>query len=198
MKQKIYYFYNLHLPGEVRVSEFSGDCIRFHDDSTLIYDIAVHDLILRHFVFYNKWFDVHCFLAKDGSFEILPGPIECCFDCDISTPLFCLDNNFYNIDLEYDILVGRDGKTHRTKDEEEHITALANNWMTEFEHKGALEGLKELKIILSNQGLINFLNDIYPFQGITCPGESQRYYKKKIDDVSILSKDIRQKYIVKT
>lgn len=197
MKPKIYYFYNLHFPSEVRVSEFSEDCIRLHDDSILIYDINIHDLILRHFAFYDKWFDVHCFLAKNGDFEILPGPIDCCFDCDISTPLFKLDNRFYNIDLEYDILVGRDGKMHRIKDEEEHLAAITNNWISDFEQKGAQKGLNELKAILHNQGLINFLNDIYPFHGITCPGESQRYYKKNIDDVKILKKNERQKYIVK-
>ena len=197
MKPKTFYFYNLHFPSEVRVSEFSEDCIRLHNDTTLIYDISIHDLVLRHFVFYNKWFDVHCFLAKNGDFEILPGPIDCCFDCDISTPLFNLNNNFYTIDLEYDILVGLDGKTHRIKDEEEHLNAITNNWISKFEQEGARKGLNELKMILNNQGLVNFLDEIYSFQGITCPGESQRYYKKDIDEVSILKKKERQKYIIK-
>jgi hypothetical protein len=197
MKPDIFYFYNLHFPAEVRVSEFSRDCIRLHNDTTLIYDINIHDLILRHFVFYDRWFDIHCFLAKDGDFEILPGPIDCCFDCDISTPLFKLNNNFYNIDLEYDILVGRDGKMHRIKDEEEHLAAIANNWISDFEQKGARKGLEDLISILDTQGLISFLDHIYPFQGITCPGESQRYYKKNINEVSVLKKNERQKYIVK-
>ncbi|MBN2441052.1 MAG: DUF402 domain-containing protein [Spirochaetales bacterium] len=197
MKAKTYYFNNLHFPSEVRVSEFSEDCIRLHNATTLIYDIAIHDLVLRHFVFYDKWFDIHCFLAKNGDFEILPGPIDCCFDCDISTPLFKLNNNFYNIDLEYDILVGSNGRTHKVTDEDEFMTAIENKWISPFEQNGARKGLEELISILNNQGLIAFLDNIYPFQGITCPGEPQRYYKKNIDEVGVLKMKERQKYIIK-
>jgi protein associated with RNAse G/E len=197
MKQETLCFYNLHFPSEVRVSEFSKDCIRLHNDSILIYDFIIHTLILRHFVFYDKWFDIHCFLAKTGDFEILPGPIDCCFDCDISTPLFHLDNNFYNIDLEYDILVGKDGKTYEIKDEEEFQSSINQGWISPLEQEGARKGLEELKEILNTTGLISFLDTIYPFKGKACAGESQRTYKMSIDEVSILKKDARQKYITK-
>jgi hypothetical protein len=197
MEEIHYYLYNLHFPSEVRVSEFTEKSIRYKDNTVLLYDINCHTLILRHFIFYNKWFNIHCFLDRCGSLEILPGPIDCCFCCDISTPIFNLNNNFYSIDLAYDILVGPDGKTHIIKDEDEFLFALSNNWITEKEGKGAQKGLEEIKSIIAEQGLIIYLDSIFPFKGSVSQTISQKYYHIPLDNVNILQKEQRQNYIFK-
>ncbi|MBN1699156.1 MAG: DUF402 domain-containing protein [Spirochaetales bacterium] len=190
-----YFLYKLHFPARVRVSEFGEESIRYSDETVLVYDFACYSLVLRHFVFYDKWFDIHCFLSSHGSLRTLPGPIDFCFVCDISTPVFKVKNKFYNIDLAYDILVGSDGKTHLIKDEDDFLRALTRHWITEDEKEGALKGLSEMTSIINNEGITSYCNAIVPFNGHAKGPESHKFYHLPLNDVAVLKKDRRQKYI---
>jgi len=188
---------NYHAPDQVRVFNIPKQSIRLWNEKILVYDLKCGELILRHYSFYDKWLEINCTLDLKSNFVTEKGPIEWCFNCDICTPLFSIKNNFYNVDLFIDVLVGSDGKEHIVKDQDAFNHAIAKEWIANEEIKGAKRGLEKLLEIINRKELIIFLDRLYPFKKIDECGKSSPYRIEKLKEFPYLTKEIRLKYFGK-
>ncbi len=157
--------HDLHPPEEVRVFAAPESGLQRWDEKAVVYEMQVNGLVLRHYSFYDRWFAVNCTLYPDGGFATEPGPIDWCFNCDATSPLFSVGRDLYNVDLFLDVLVGPDGRTHITKDEHDLASAIENGWLLVEEQAGARRGLEQLVEIIEGPGLVAFLEQVCPFRG---------------------------------
>lgn len=118
--------HDFHPPEEVRIFVTSVSGLRRCDEDAVVYEVPVDGLVLRHYSFYDRWFAVNCTLDPSGGFATEPGPIDWCFNCDVTSPLFSVGRDLYSIDLFLDVLVGPDGRMHVTKDEDDLTNAIEN------------------------------------------------------------------------
>lgn len=185
------YHHDFHPPDEVRVFPVPRSGILLWDDTTLVYDIPVNNLALRHYAFSDHWFAVNCTLDLNGRFVTEPGPIDWCFNCDVTRPLFSHGRNFYTVDLALDVLVGSDGRTHVVKDEDDFNRATANAWLLPEEEAGARHGLAELLSIIKGTGLVHFLEQIVPFNTVTAHIVPPAMDKRSLAEVPLLHRGSR-------
>lgn len=165
-------FYNVHAPGEVRLFTVPERGIRRWDAQVIVYDVRVGvDLVLRHYSFGDRWFEVNCSLDLDGRFVTEAGPIPWTFNCDICTPHALAGPDACNMDLWLDVLVGPDGWSHRVIDEADFAEAIRQGWLSDAERDGARAGLAELLGLIRSGELLPFLEQICPFQRVA---ESER------------------------
>ncbi|EJV74908.1 DUF402 domain-containing protein [Bacillus thuringiensis] len=195
-------FYNLHLPREVRVFEVESSNIKLWNEEVIVFDVKVKDsnTILRSYSFYKEWFEINCSFDLNGNLLPEEGPIIWSFNCDISSPCFSKNNNVYNIDLEYDVLVNANGKDFIIVDEDDFEEAVKKKYLSQVEQNGALIGLKNLLNIIKNQNLATYLNDIYSFEDVVNCLEEIPMKKLDINEVNELSRNKRglcygEKYI---
>ncbi|WP_100404281.1 DUF402 domain-containing protein [Bacillus solitudinis] len=158
--------YNLHMPYEVRLFSIDQSNIKLWNDKYLVYDVREDDMILRHYSFYNQWFEINCSFQLDGKLLGEQGPIEWSFNCDICSPCFSEGNKIFNVDLELDVLVNQNGKDYIIIDEDDFEDAVNKAWITEKEQVGAKQGLNDLKEIIDSGNLIHYLNEICPFKDV--------------------------------
>jgi hypothetical protein len=156
--------YNLCLPNEVCIFSVPRAGIRRWDDAVVVYDVRIGDRLLRHYSFARRWFVINCTLDLEGGFLAEPGPIDWCFNCDISSPHLVQDGVIYTVDLALDVLVAPDGRQHVVVDQDEYDEAVRHGWLTAGEQAGAQHGLAELLSIIRADGLAPFLSVICPFQ----------------------------------
>jgi predicted RNA-binding protein associated with RNAse of E/G family len=159
-----FYFYNLCLPDDVTCFLIPGEAIRRWDAEVQVYDVLVgSDLVLRHYAFYQRWFEINCTLDLHGNFVAEAGPIPWCFNIDICTPFFSKGNRGFNVDLCLDVLVAPDGDQYVIKDEGDFAHATRQHWITDKEHEGARAGLANILQIVTSGALLPLLREIYPF-----------------------------------
>ena len=65
---------NFHPPDEVRVFCVPDEAIRVWNDQCLLYDVLVQEKVLRHFSFYDRWFEINCTMNRNGTFVVERGP----------------------------------------------------------------------------------------------------------------------------
>jgi predicted RNA-binding protein associated with RNAse of E/G family len=188
-------FYNCHLPDEVRIFNIPSKNIRVCTDKVVVYEVpnAEMGIVLRHYSFYDKWYEINVSMDYNGDFITESGSIDWSFNCDICTPCFSVGDDYYNVDLELDILVGNNGKDYVVIDEEDFNIALTNGYISQEEKKGAQKGLDELVEIIEQDKLIGMLNDIYPFSKIIDIEPEVSMNKVNISNVPNLSPEIRKK-----
>jgi hypothetical protein len=156
--------HNLKAPDEVAVFSVPARGIRRWDAEALVYDVRVSEHgALRHYAFFRRWFQVNVTLDLEGRFVPEPGPIDWCFNCDVSTPIFTLGPHAYSMDLELDVLAAPDGQRHVVVDEDEFAHASRQGWITEIEQAGAWRGLEELLGRIQSGTFLAFLEAICPF-----------------------------------
>ena len=161
------FFYNLHLPKEVRIFEVPSDGVRRFDSSCIVFEVEIQDVVLRHYSFPDKWFEINVSMTKDGEFFTEKHDhLSWCFNCDISTPHTEINNKIYNADLFLDVLVEPDGKTYVVIDEDDFEWEITKNLMSEELKKGAKKGLDNLLTIITGEGLLSYLDRIYPLNPI--------------------------------
>ena len=159
-------FLNLHLPDEVRVFDVPEEAVRVWDDETLVFDVLIEDRVLRHFSFYDRWFEINCSLGRDGTFIVEPGPIDWTFNCDVCSPLHSQGDTFYSVDLFVDLLVSPDGRSYHLKDENELHNASGSGLIDATEVEGALNGVRNLRSLIESRMFLQFLDDILPFTNV--------------------------------
>ncbi|GAB2572697.1 hypothetical protein GCM10026983_44650 [Gracilibacillus alcaliphilus] len=163
------------------------------NDNVVVFDVRIDDYqsILRHYSFYDKWFEINCTFDREG--KLLPenGPIKRSFNCDICSPCFSIGNNIYNVDLELDVLVNPNGKDYIIIDEDDFKEEIRKNNLTSFEEKGALAGLNQLIEIIESGKFIDFLNDIYPFSDVTNCTSALPMEKRTQKEVPLFEKETR-------
>jgi hypothetical protein len=158
-------YYSLCLPEDLTLWTAPLPSVRRWDDRALVYDVIVGpDAILRHYSFYDRWFEVNCSMDGQGRFITEPGPIDWTFNIDVSAPFFSLGNSGFNVDLCLDVLVAGDGERYVVTDEDDFETAIASGWITEEERIGALSGLEEVREIIERGRLLPFLEEVCPFE----------------------------------
>lgn len=161
-------YHNLHLPDEVAVFSVPLSGIRRHDTEALVYDVRVGpNAILRHYAFYHHWFEVNVSFDANGSLVTEPGPVDWCFNCDVSMPLLLHAGDVYNADLCLDILVAPDGLAYAVKDEDEFDDAIKAGWIEASEVVGARRGLAELQDLLESCSFLDFLQSVCPWHNVT-------------------------------
>ncbi len=157
-------FHNFHPPNDVRVFAVPREAIQRLDAVALVYDVRVRpDLVLRHYSWSEHWFDVNCSFSPRGDLVEEDGPIRWAFNCDISTPHALVKGDAYNMDLELDVLVGRDGVRHCVRDRESLTHACNSGWIDAAEAAGAERGLAELLTLLEQGHFRSFLEATCPF-----------------------------------
>lgn len=192
-KTEYLFHYDFHPPEEVRIFTIPTMGLCRWDEEVLIYDVLIGDLVLRHFSFSNEWFQINCTLDRSGQLVIEPGPIEWCFNCDISTPYFVEGTSVYNVDLFLDVLVGTDGHRHLVTDEDEFENASANMWITAEEQTGARRGLAALLEIIETQGLISCLERLYPFGAVLAETCSPAMIQRHMSEVRQFQSSVRHR-----
>ncbi len=193
---EVFQFFNLHLPSDLRAWTVPIRGIRRWDDEIQVADILFGpDLVLRHYAFYHRWFEVNCSLSLKGQFVVENGPIDWSFNIDICTPFFSIGINGYSVDLCLDVLVGPDGKQFHIKDEEEFAKAFSLGWFTQEEQAGALGGLEELRTLIEGGDLLCFLSDICPFQPAPVPQPPMR--RADPSEVPLLHAQTRHRFFGK-
>ncbi len=185
--------YNYHGLEDIRLFRVKTENVKLWNEQVLVFDVRNdnYNSILRNYSFYDKWFEINCTFDMKGNLLPENGPIEWSFNCDICSPCFSFENNIYNIDLELDVLVNPNGKDFIIIDEEDFKDEIKRNNITSFEEKGALAGLSNLIEIIKSGGLINFLNDIYPFVDVTNCTSSLPMEKLTQKEGSLFEKEIR-------
>ncbi|MCJ7841399.1 DUF402 domain-containing protein [Lederbergia sp. NSJ-179] len=188
--------YNYHGSEDIRLFRVKKENVKLWDDKVLVYDVRDDDYhsILRHYSFYDKWFEINCTFDMKGNLLPENGPIERSFNCDMCSPCFSFENNVYNVDLELDVLVNPNGKDYIIIDEEDFKNEIKRNNITALEEKGALAGLSNLIEIINSGELINFLNDIYPFSDVTNCTSSLPMEKLTRNEISLFEKEIRHTF----
>ncbi len=186
--------YDFHPPEEVRVFAAPMSGLRRWDEEVVVYDVSLDGLVLRHYAFYDRWFDVNCTLDSSGGFVPEPGLIEWCFNCDITSPLFSVGRDLYSVDLFLDVLVGPDGRTYVTKDEDDLAAAIENGWLVAEEETGARTGLEQLLEIIQGPGLVAFLEQVSPFTVMDVSMMPPPMTELRLADVPFLHPDIRTAY----
>ena len=189
------YHHDFHPPDEVRVFAVPASAIRLRDDATLVYDVLIDDLVLRHYAFTDRWFAVNCTLDRRGRFVTETGLIDWCFNCDITTPLFGVGSNVYTVDLALDVLVGPDGHTHRVQDEDDFTCAVENRWLSVEEQVGARRGLEGLLRIIEGAGLVAYLERAFPFGAISDPVAPPPMTTLHAAEVPLVHRSIRGAYV---
>jgi predicted RNA-binding protein associated with RNAse of E/G family len=186
-------FYNCHLPDEVRIFNIPTNNIRVCTDKVVVYEVPNDEMgiVLRHYSFFDKWYEINVSLDYNGDFFAESGIIDWTFNCDICTPCFSIDDDYYNVDLELDVLVGNNGQDYRVIDEEDFNLAIINGYISQEEKAGAKKGLDDLIEIIETGKLIDMLNDIYPFSKITDIEPEISMNKVDISKVPMLSPDTR-------
>jgi predicted RNA-binding protein associated with RNAse of E/G family len=161
---KTFEYYNLCLPDDVTLFLVPVEAIRRWDSEVQVYDVLVESgLVLRHYAFYNHWFEVNCTLDTQGDFVAELGPIPWSFNIDVCTPFFSRVHRGFTVDLCLDVLVAPDGTQHILKDEDEFSDAIQRYWITDVEREGARTGLADILQIVTGGHLICFLSEICPF-----------------------------------
>jgi hypothetical protein len=157
--------FNLHLPDEVRIFTIPEEGVLLWNDAAQVYEVGGEEgMVLRHYSFYHRWFEVNVSLDSMGRFITEPGPIDWTFNIDICTPCFSIGPNLYNVDLCLDVLAGPDGVSYVVTDEDQFAEEVAAGWITETEAAGAREGLRRLLGIIEEGSLISFLDALVPFE----------------------------------
>src|SRR5947209_14267489 len=96
--------HTLCLPEDLTLWTVPTGAIRRWDETVQVYDVLVESgRVLRHYAFYDRWFEVNCTLDDRGRFVTEPGPIDWCFNIDVCTPLFSTGNRGYSVDLCLDV-----------------------------------------------------------------------------------------------
>ncbi len=156
--------YNLCLPDDVTRFLIPIEAIRRWNTEAQVYDVLVDtNLVLRHYAFYHRWFEINCTLDIQGNFVTEAGPIPWCFNIDICTPFFSKGNHGFTVDSCLDVLVAPDGQQYVVKDEEDFTHAVEQRWLTNREYEGARAGLTDVLQIVTSGSLLPFLRKIYPF-----------------------------------
>jgi hypothetical protein len=187
--------HNLKAPDEVAVFSVPAGGIRRWDEEALVYDVRVSETLgLRHYAFFRRWFQVNCSLDLAGRFVTEPGPIDWCFNCDVSTPLFSVGAAAYGMDLELDVLVEPDGRRHVVIDEEEFEHTLRQGWMTPVEADGARRGLEELLGLIDSGSFLPFLEAVAPFRDLDDIPLQPPVAFRRLADVPLLHPEHRQRY----
>jgi predicted RNA-binding protein associated with RNAse of E/G family len=159
-----FYFYNLCLPDDVTCFLIPVEAIHRWDEITQVYDVLVGPgLVLRHYAFYRRWFEINCTLDLQGNFVTEDGPIPWSFNIDICTPFFSKGNCGFTVDLCLDVLVAPDGNQYVVKDEDDFAHATRQHWITDREYEGAQVGLADILQIVTRGSLLPFLREICPF-----------------------------------
>lgn len=146
----------------------------------------------RHYSFYDKWFEINITLDANGKLFTEPGPIDWSFNCDICTPCFSIGTNFFNIDLELDILVSNDGIEYVVIDEDDFDHVISQKLITENERNGARKGLENLFELISSGNLIAFLEDTCSFNDLISLSEPIPSNILQLSEVSILNVSERE------
>ncbi len=188
------YHHDLHPPDEVRVFPVPRSGLRRWDDEAFVYDVVLGGLALRHYSFYGRWFAANCTLYPGGGFATEPGPIDWCFNCDVTSPLSSVGGDLYGVDLCLDVLVGPDGRTHAVKDEDDLARAIGSGWLLPDEEVGARRGLDELLGIIRGPGLVPFLKGVYPFGGAEAAPAAPQMAALEVAAVPRLHRDVRGNY----
>ena len=163
MTGSVLYYHDYHVPDDVCVFTVPATGVRRRDHQALVYDVRIGDAVLRHYAFADRWFAVNCSLDRDGRFISEPGPIAWTFNCDIATPIIWHGEAVYHVDLALDVLVAADGREHVVIDAEDFAVAVQRGWFTTAEQQGARRGLADVLDIITNGGLLPFLDAVYPF-----------------------------------
>jgi predicted RNA-binding protein associated with RNAse of E/G family len=187
-------FYNCHLPEEVRIFNIPSKNIRVCTDKVVVYEVPNDELgmVLRHYSFFDRWFEINVSMDYNGGFITESGSIDWSFNCDICTPCFSIGDEYYNVDLELDILVGKNGKDYVVIDEEDFKVAVSNGSISQEEKEGAKKGVDDLIEIIEQNKLIGMLNDIYPFSKIIDIEPKIPMNKMDISKVLNLSPELRK------
>ena len=161
------YFYNLHLPDEVRVFGVPEESILRHDATALVFEVLVGDgLRLRHYSFPDRWYEVNVSLDLVGDFVEEAHPaLPWTFNCDVSTPHIEDGSHIYNVDLELDVLVHRDGRRWLTVDQDAFRSAVCRGLFGPETAKEGEAGLSELVALVRSGQFLTFLVSVYPFGG---------------------------------
>lgn len=188
-------FFNYHAPDEVRLFLVPPGGVRRWDDQAVVYDVQIgRDRILRRYSFAHRWFEVNCSLDLHGRFVTEPGPIDWCFNCDISTPHFRVGADVYNMDLWLDVLVAPNGREHAVIDEDDLAEAIRLGWPTELEQAGARAGLADLLGVIKSQGLVGFLDQVCPFVSVSANGEQPPMERMPVAGFPWLRRGEREKW----
>lgn len=186
--------HDFHPPEEVRVFAVPASGICRWDDEVIVYDVLVGDLVLRHFSFRRMWFVVNCTLDRSGNPFVDQGLKYRSFNCDISTPHYIEGSNVYNIDLFIDVLVSPDGRRYLVTDEDEFESAAEHRWITREEQTGARKGLANLLEIIETQGLVGYLEGIYPFGSVKADTEPPAMTRRHVREVARFHPNARQRF----
>lgn len=77
----------------------------------------------------------------DGGFREQAGSADSwTFDCDITTPHFVAGGGLCNIDLELDVFVRSDARTHVVADQDHFERSIREGWIGAEERRGAEQG----------------------------------------------------------
>lgn len=86
------------------------------------------------------------------------------FDCDITTPHFVAGGGLCNIDLELDVFVRSDARTHVVADQDHFERSIREGWIGAEERRGAEQGLADLLSLVERGTLLEFLQGVCPLR----------------------------------
>lgn len=161
-------YHQLHPPDEVRVFTISKAAVRRFDDEVLVFDLRYGHLGFRHYSFARRWYAINCTRDLDGravNESSAAGPFS--FNCDVSTPMRRAGDGVYEVDLELDVLVQADARTHVVTDRDRFERAVRAGWIAPHERAGAEAGLAELIELVTTGHLEEWLASMQAFDDFT-------------------------------
>ena len=186
-------FHNFHPPDDVRVFTVPRDGIQRLDSDALVYDVRVGpDSVLRHYSWSSRWFEVNCSFSLTGDLIEEDGVIRWAYNCDIATPHVLVDGNAYNMDLQLDVLVSRDGLRHMVKDREHLTRAVKFDWVDPVEAAAAEQGLAHLLYLIEHRRFRALLEETCPFSSLRTSAVQPCPEHKRLAEAPVLHRVARR------
>ena len=178
-------------PVDLQLYEIPESGVLRLDDEVLVAEVAVGELIVRHYGFATRWLAVNVTTDRSGrlvesSHDHFPFAVK----CHLSTPMLREADTCWQIDLWLDVLVSADGRRHLVEDEDEFAEARVRELLSEREASGASEGLQDVLDLVRTGSLIDLLAGTCPFHASN-PPEAQPSRSLDLNEYPALLPGIR-------
>ena len=151
-------------PDDLRLYEIPESGVLRLDDEVLVAEVAVGEVVVRHYGFATRWLAVN--VTTDHSGRLVESPSDnfpFALKCHLATPMRREANTCWQTDLWLDVLVSADGRRHLVEDEDEFAEARVRELLSERESSGASEGLKDVLDLVRTETLLDLLAAVCPF-----------------------------------
>lgn len=186
--------YNLTLPDDVKIFTVPRANICRWDKEFFVCDIGADaNQVQRQYLFYERWFKLHCGLGRSGAF-VPEAMTSTAFHVTCCTPFWSIGMVGYTTGLIVDIAVAADGRQHTVTGLEHLEAAVVRGWVTQAERDCAMRGFEEALKLVQAGHLLWFMDQTQPLSHLAPVVELPPPIHKRLGRVPLMHRDMRRRY----